>query len=170
MSDASDWIKHLTEMRVEPAAFDGFWMKAAYRLPTGVFPGARFGSQETPDTTPITEILVNSLVTSHVHRERVERGRPAELSGWAWDGGSGIARVEVSTDGGRSWREAPLGRNLGRFAWRGFRWQLDTSRPGILDIAVRARSRDGAVQPDSLVPNPSGYHHNAVQRLSLEIA
>ena len=45
-----------TSINVEPKAFDGFWMKSAYRIPTGAFPGARFASQENAQTTPITEI------------------------------------------------------------------------------------------------------------------
>ena len=58
------WMKHLTDIRIEPKPFEGFWMKGAYRVPTGVFPGARFLSQETPETTPITQMLVNSLIVS----------------------------------------------------------------------------------------------------------
>ena len=54
--------------------------------------------------------------------------------------------------------------------WREFRFVLDTSRAGRLDVAVRARSRNGAKQPDKLTPNPSGYHDNIVQAVSLEIA
>ena len=68
---ATYWVKHLTEIRIEPVAFDGFWMKSGYRIPTGAFPGARFASQETAETTPITEILVNSLVTSHASGDQV---------------------------------------------------------------------------------------------------
>lgn len=163
------WVKHLTEIRVESEPFDGFWVKAAYRLPTGKFPGARFLSQETPETTPITEILVNSLITSPLAGTRVSRGTHTELAGKAWDGGAGIERVEVSSDGRRTWREAVLGRDLGRFAWREFRLALDTSTPGTLELAVRARSRGGAQQPDALTPNPSGYHDNIVQTVSLEV-
>ena len=112
--------RHVTEIRIEPKPFDGFWMKTAYRLPTGAFPGARFASQETPETTPITEILINSMVTSHEDGARLTRGRPAELAGWAWDGGSGIKGVEVSMDGGRSWRPAVMARcfvpsSIGRY-------------------------------------------------------
>jgi DMSO/TMAO reductase YedYZ molybdopterin-dependent catalytic subunit len=166
---ATYWIKHLVDLRIEPRAFDGFWMKSAYRIPTGAFPGARFASQETPETTPITEILINSLVTSHASGARLERGRPAELSGWAWDGGSGIGTVEFSVDGGR-WRPAVLDEDLGRFAWRGFRFTLDTATAGSRSIGVRATSRIGARQPEQLTPNPSGYHHNIVQHLALEIA
>ncbi|HKE46253.1 MAG TPA: molybdopterin-dependent oxidoreductase [Steroidobacteraceae bacterium] len=167
---ATYWVKHLAEIRVEPKPFDGFWMKTAYRVPTGAFAGARFASQETPQTTPITEILVNSLVTSHSDGARLARGRTAELSGWAWDGGSGIGSVEVSTDDGQSWRSATLAKDLGRFAWRGFHFAVETSTTGSRALAVRAVSRAGARQPDKLTPNPSGYHHNLVQRLTLEVA
>ena len=167
---ATYWIKHLTAVRIEPKAFDGFWMKTAYRIPTGTFPTVRFTSQETAETTPITEILVNSLVTSHTSGSRLIRGRHAELRGWAWDNGAGIAAVEVSTDGRRTWRNAVLDEDLGRFAWRGFRAALDTSRVASLEVAVRARTRSGAFQPDKLTLNPSGYHHNIVQTLTLEVA
>jgi DMSO/TMAO reductase YedYZ molybdopterin-dependent catalytic subunit len=164
------WVKHLTGIRVETTPFDGFWMKSAYRIPTGAFPGVRFKTQETAETTPITEMLVNSLITSHMTGARLKRGAHVELAGKAWDGGSGIAAVEVSTDGRQSWREAALGRDLGGFAWREFRYRLDTSKAGPLEVAVRARSRGGATQPDKLTFNPSGYHDNIVQALTLEVA
>lgn len=164
------WVKHLTEIRVETVPFDGFWVKGAYRIPTGAFPGVRFKTQETPETTPITEMLVNSLITSHVPGARLKHGAKVELAGKAWDGGAGIAAVEISTDGRRSWRAAELGRSLGRFAWREFHYRLDTSKPGALVVAVRARSRDGATQPEKLTANPGGYHDNIVQTVTLEVA
>jgi DMSO/TMAO reductase YedYZ molybdopterin-dependent catalytic subunit len=164
------WMKHLTEIRIQPAAFDGFWMKSAYRIPTGAFATARFVSQETSENTPITEMLVNSLITSPTPATRLRRGEPARLAGKAWDGGAGIAAVEVSLDGRQSWREAKLGRDLGRFAWRQFQLPLDTSRSGPLEIAVRARSRNGATQPEKLTPNPSGYHDNIVQTVRVEVS
>ncbi len=163
------WMKHLTEVRLEPAALTNFWMKGAYRLPAGVFPGARFPTQDTPETTPITEILVNSLITSPLAGQRLRRGEPARLSGKAWDNGAGIARVEVSTDGRRSWREATLGGNLGRYAWREFSEPLDTHARGVLEVSVRAVSRNGTRQPDKLTFNPSGYHDNIVQSVTVEV-
>jgi DMSO/TMAO reductase YedYZ molybdopterin-dependent catalytic subunit len=166
---ATYWVKHLTDIRIIPRAFDGFWMKAGYRVPRNVFPGARFASQEQPDTTPITDILVNSLVTSHVSGERLSRGQRAEVRGWAWDNGAGIATVEVSLDAGRTWRPAVLDRDLGRFAWRGFRWSIDTTQAGPVTLSIRAASRNGMRQPERLTPNPSGYHHNIIQTLRLEI-
>lgn len=163
------WVKHLTDIRVEPQAFAGFWMQSAYRLPTGAFAGYRFASQETKETTPITEILVNSLITSHVSGGRLRRGAAAALAGKAWDNGAGIEGVEISTDGRASWRDAVLGRDLGRYAWREFSLPLDTSTAGTLNVAVRARSRNGTKQPDTLTANPSGYHDNIVQTVTLEV-
>ncbi|MBV8974380.1 MAG: molybdopterin-dependent oxidoreductase [Sinobacteraceae bacterium] len=163
------WMKHLTDIRIQPTAFDGFWMKAAYRIPTGAFATARFTTQETAENPPITERLDNSLITSPMAATPVRRGEPVELAGKAWDGGAGIAAVEVSLDGRQSWREAKLGRDVGRFAWREFQLPLDTSRSGPIEVAVRARSRNGSVQPDKLTPNPSGYHDNIVQTLRVEV-
>jgi DMSO/TMAO reductase YedYZ molybdopterin-dependent catalytic subunit len=163
------WMKHLTEIRVEPKPLDSFWMKSAYRLPTGAFPGARFLSQETPETTPLTEILVNSLITSHVAGETLRRGRPVPFGGKAWDNGAGIERVEISTDGRQSWRDAQLGRDLGRFAWREFTVPLDTSKSGALEVAVRAKSRSGLQQPEKLTFNAAGYHDNIVQNVRLQV-
>jgi DMSO/TMAO reductase YedYZ molybdopterin-dependent catalytic subunit len=166
---ATYWVKHLTDIRVESQRFDGFWMKGAYRIPTGAFPGARFASQETPETTPITQILVNSLITSPTPDARLTHNKPAELSGWAWDGGTGISAVEVSMDASVNWRAAALDKDLGRFAWRGFRFALDTSRPGPLAVAVRATSRAGEQQPEKLTVNPGGYHDNKILSLALEV-
>jgi DMSO/TMAO reductase YedYZ molybdopterin-dependent catalytic subunit len=163
------WMKHLTELRIEPQPLTNFWMKSAYRLPTGAFP-AHFASQDTAETVPITQILVNSLITAPAAGGLLRRGRPAALSGKAWDSGAGIARVEVSVDGRRSWREAVLGRDLGRYAWREFSLPLDTAHAGQIGIAVRAVSRDGTQQPDKLTFNPSGYHDNIVRTLRVEIA
>lgn len=164
------WMKHLTAVRIEPKALDNFWMKSAYRLPSGAFPGPAFASQATPETTPITEILVNSLITSHASGARLRRGERAEVAGKAWDNGSGIERVEYSTDAGENWSATRLGRDLGRFAWREFSLALDTSRPGALEVLVRARSRNGTQQPAQLTFNPAGYHDNIIQKVSLEIS
>jgi hypothetical protein len=160
----------LIDIRIQPTAFDGFWMKAAYRIPTGAFPTIRFASQETAENTPITEMLVNSLITSPAPSANLRRDEPATLAGKAWDNGVGIAAVEVSVDGRQSWREVALGKDLGRFAWREFHMPIDTSRSGPLEIAVRARSRNGATQPEKLTVNPAGYHDNIVQTVRLEVS
>ena len=100
-----------------------FWMTPAYRIPLGKFPlGDRFISQENATSTPITEMVVNSLITSHRDGAKVRAGKVV-VSGMAWDGGYGITSVQVSTDGGKTWSTARFGQDLGRFAFRP--WSFD---------------------------------------------
>jgi DMSO/TMAO reductase YedYZ molybdopterin-dependent catalytic subunit len=168
---ATYWVKHLTSIEVTARPCDGFWMKTAYRIPKGLFPIVdRFLSQETDLNTPITENVVNSLVVSPVEGQRLAVGRPVEVSGVAWDGGYGITRVDVSTDDGRSWEEAILGEDAGRFSWRLWSYRFTPQKPGAAVVMARAANRIGATQTFAPLFNPAGYHHNVVQRISVTIA
>jgi DMSO/TMAO reductase YedYZ molybdopterin-dependent catalytic subunit len=163
------WVKHLTSVQAVTKPFDGFWMKSAYRIPTGKFPlVARFISQETEVNTPITEMVVNSLITSHDDGATVAAG-PATVGGIAWDGGYGIRTVEVSTDGGTAWAPAKLGEDLGRFAFRPWTFEL-LAKPGKNTVTARATNAIGQTQTTALIPNPAGYHHNVMQTLTLNAA
>ena len=98
------WMKHLTTVKALTKPDTSFWMNPAYRIPLGKFPlVARFTSQETAVNTPITEIVVNSLITDPLDGANVRMG-PIIIGGIAWDGGYGISSVEVSSDGGKTWK------------------------------------------------------------------
>src|SRR5436305_11609749 len=61
---ATYWMKQVVEIDFLTKPEENFWMKAAYRVPAKMFPSTeRFATQETPVNTPITEIMVNSLIT-----------------------------------------------------------------------------------------------------------
>ncbi len=167
---ATYWVKALTELTVLDAPFDGFWMKIAYRVPRGLFGASGFDSQDTEQNSPITAIRVNSLVVAPEPGATIPAGRRSEVLGIAWDGGSGIARVDVSQDGGANWREATLDRDLGRYAWRHWRYPLQAPQTGAVALMVRSVARDGSMQSPSLVANPAGYHHNVVQRVEYRVA
>lgn len=165
---ATYWTKHVVSLQVLSRPFQGFWMNPAYRIPTGKFPIVdRFTSQETEASTPITEMVVNSLVTSPKAGQRLRLGQRVEVKGIAWDGGFGMHSVEVSTDGGRSWRPADLGRDLGRFSWRQWTYPFQADRKGVHTVMARATNRVGATQTFDLLPNPAGYHHNLVQKIDV---
>ena len=51
---------------------------------------ASFKSQETPANQPITDIVVNSLVTSIRDGQQFHVGQVIDVAGIAWDGGKGI--------------------------------------------------------------------------------
>ena len=165
---ATYWMKHIASIQAVSQPFKGFWMSTAYRIPKGKFPVVdRFLSQEADASTPITEMVVSSLVTSHRGGERVRVGEPVQVKGVAWDGGYGIQAVDVSADGGATWYRAELGQDLGRFAWRPWTFAFRPQRPGALTVMARATNRIGATQTSELIFNPAGYHNNVMQRLEL---
>jgi hypothetical protein len=141
-------------------------MNPAYRIPVGKFPiRDRFLTQENAASTPITEMVVNSLITSHRDGTKVKAGK-VTVSGMAWDGGYGIRSVEVSTDGGKTWSTAALGVDNGRFAFRP--WSLDiTAKKGKNSVTVNATNKIGQSQTTELIFNPAGYHNNVMQNITL---
>jgi DMSO/TMAO reductase YedYZ molybdopterin-dependent catalytic subunit len=165
------WLKHVTSITAATKPFDGFWMKSAYRIPVGKFPVvARFSSQETAVNTPITDMVVNSLITSHADGAMVKVGAPVTVAGIAWDGGYGMSTVEVSIDGGKSWTAALLGKDNGPFALRSWSLHFSPKVPGKHVVMARATNKIGQSQTTALIPNPAGYHHNLVQALTLVAA
>lgn len=163
---ATYWIKQVTRIEALAAPASGFWMAGAYRMPRSAFPLLeRFPSQESGERAPVTEIAVNSLITS---TESSVGGR-MRVGGIAWDAGHGIDRVEVSADGGRSWQRAELGEDLGRYSFRP--WQLEYSplSAGAQELWARASNRAGQTQVERPIANPSGYQHNAFHRVRVEV-
>jgi hypothetical protein len=161
------WVKHLNEITVLDHEFDGFWMKSAYRIPdtpdNSIEPGT------TPKATiPINRFTVRSFITSVTDGAKLKHGRTM-LSGIAFDGGKGIRQVEVSTDGGKTWMEAKLGRDLGKYSFR--EWKLPVKlAAGSHELKVRATSNSGETQPAEPRWNPAGYLRNVVETVRVTAA
>lgn len=165
------WMKHLTSVQAIAKPLGGFWMNPAYRIPKGKFPLIdRFVSQETEVNTPITEMVVNSLITNIGDGQRIKAGQAHEVRGIAWDGGYGITQVEVSTDAGKSWRPASLGQDLGRYSFRPWSFRFTPPKAGTYGVMAKATNRLGATQTFELIFNPAGYHNNVVQLVNLVAA
>jgi len=163
------WMKHLISVTALTKPLGGFWMKPAYRVPVDKFPVvARFVSQEDATSTPITEMVVNSLITSHRDGATVKAGK-VTVSGLAWDGGYGIRAVDISTDGGKTWSSARLGEYLGRYAFRPWSFELDAKR-GKNTVMANAINAIGQTQTAALIFNPAGYHNNVMQNITLNAA
>lgn len=160
------WVKHLNEITVLDAPLGNFWMASAYRVPDNacacVAQGAPAGK-----TRPISGYDVRSFITNLSDGQRVRAGMPTPVRGVAFDGGSGIARVEVSADGGQHWRETRLGPDLGRYAFRRWSTEVRLAR-GKAKLAVRAVSRSGETQPAVPRWNPAGYMRNVIETLTIE--
>ena len=90
-----------------------------------------------------------------------------ELTGLAWSGGGRIERVEITTDGGKSWVNARLQEPRLPIAFTRFRlmWRFD-GRETV--IASRATDETGYIQPtrEALIAvrgTNSGYHFNGMK-------
>jgi DMSO/TMAO reductase YedYZ molybdopterin-dependent catalytic subunit len=89
-------------------------------------------------------------------------GQPTWIAGVAWAGIRGISRVEVSTDGGRSWGAARLRQPVSPWAWTQWAYRWTPPVPGSYAVSCRATDGAGRLQdPTSRPPHPSGasgYH------------
>ncbi|MGW4896648.1 sulfite oxidase [Kitasatospora sp. NPDC004240] len=92
----------------------------------------------------------------------LEAGRRHRLHGRSWSGAAAVRRVEVSTDGGSSWRPAELRDTPRADNWT--RWSVDwhPEEPGPYELRARATDRRGNTQPEVSVFNREGYLFDAV--------
>ncbi|HVZ42315.1 MAG TPA: molybdopterin-dependent oxidoreductase [Ramlibacter sp.] len=162
------WVKHLSQIDVVDKVFDGFWMNPAYRVPDNdcacIDPGTA-----PARTRPIGRFNVRSFITSLADGQRVDAGRVYTVRGIAFDGGQGIREVAWSADGGRTWRGASLGQDLGRYSFREFTFGFTPER-GTHDLRVRAWNRSGQSQPMEALWQPAGYMRNVVESVKVTAA
>lgn len=157
---ATYWMKHLVSIDVRTQPLDSFWMRRAYRLPAGLYPvRSSFASQATESTVPITDLVVGSMIADPLEGQELDRSGFV-VRGVAWDGGSGISRVEVSLDNGKTWWDALLDQPLGPYAFRRFSLHTGWIGVGTFQILCRATSNAGERQPTVWKANPGGYHFN----------
>ena len=156
------WVKHLHEITVVDGEFKGFWMNPAYRIPDD--PCAHVEPGTTPKRTiPINRYNVRSFITSLTQGESVRSGNSVTVRGIAFDGGQQIREVLFSDDGGRSWREASLGKDLGKYSFREWTIPWTPGKSGEIKLMAKATNRLGQSQPLEPLWNPSGYMRNCVE-------
>ena len=92
------------------------------------------------------EMGPNSVITFPSGKQQLSSRGFYEIRGLAWSGGGVVRRVEVSTDGGRTWKDAQLQEPVLRIAHTRFRfpWNWDGE-----EAVLQSRCTDerGAVQP-----------------------
>lgn len=161
------WVKWLVKLVVEKEEAKGFYMSTAYRMPIHkVLPGTTVAPDEM---RPATTFPVNSLIGSPSNGARVAKG-PQKVVGVAFSGEAPIARVEVSIDGGKTWRAAKLEGEPAAGRWVVFEHRFEQTEPGRVRALARATDRKGNVQPEHAEWNPSGYFWNAWHSVAWEVA
>lgn len=119
------------------------------------------GAKSDPSQPSVLEMNVKSWVNSPSPDSGPLTAGTTQIHGVAFGGTNPVKRVEVSIDGGMTWRDARfIGPDLGRFAWRQFVMQAHLPA-GSYTIASRATDSAGNVQPETRVENVGGYANNS---------
>lgn len=113
-------------------------------------------------STPVEHIRVKSMITTPLEGAVVPAGA-LRVAGFAWSS-TLVTRVELSADGGDTWRDATLESPLGPHAWRAWHAELRVA-PGPVTLLARATDQAGQVQPPGLTWNRDGYGGNAWTRV-----
>lgn len=128
------WLKS-----IECVTFDflGYWMERGW--------------------SDIAAVNTNTRIDTPVRAAKWDGTAKIPIAGVAFAGARGIARVEVSADGGNTFSAAELEPALGPLTW--VRWKLDWAPPGTGKFTIVARSTDKTGAQETQVrrePFPNG--------------
>ena len=160
-------IKWLGSLEVATTELTSPWNTKWYRLTGGSYPA---------DSPPLTVNPVRSAFELP-WGATLPRGK-VTLTGRSWSGAARIHRVEVSVDGGATWKKAELQdarRGYDPAAMRGFGWsqwsiRAHLKKTGPTQLLARATDRVGRTQPLTTPLNDNGYFFDAVVKHPVTVA
>jgi hypothetical protein len=159
----------LNDIEVLAAPDDDFWMATAYRIPDT--PGANVKPGQTGfKTVPINRMVPRSFFTNVSDATTVKPGAPVPVRGIAFGGDRGVAKVDLSADGGRTWQPTVLGRDEGTYSFR--QWTAEVTAPasGRVTLMARCTNTAGAEQPAEPNWNGGGFMRNVIESVGLTVA
>jgi DMSO/TMAO reductase YedYZ molybdopterin-dependent catalytic subunit len=148
-------IKWLGDIQVADEPLFSPWNTRYYRL---------FGPGYPPEgSAPLTRMNVKSAF--ELPWDAPLPARPQVLHGRSWSGTGRVRTVEVSADGGRTWRHARLrDRHADAHGWVRWEFPWRPDGPGGHELLARATDDTGASQPSTAPYNTLGYLFGAVVR------
>jgi DMSO/TMAO reductase YedYZ molybdopterin-dependent catalytic subunit len=165
---ATYWVKMLNDIEVLKASDDNYWMKFAYRIPdtphASVTPG-----QTGFAMVPINRMVPCSFFTNVADTTTVRAGAMVSIRGIAFGGDCGVAQVDLSPDGGRSWQKAQLGNDEGAYSFRQWTTRLTAPSSGQLHLMVRCTNTNGVSQPSESNWNSAGFMRNVIESVQLRV-
>jgi hypothetical protein len=146
-------VKWLRRIAVMDRPFQGYYQSKKYTI-------QRRNSTGT-ETAVVQAMAVKSEIV-RPHEGEVLGVGTNRLFGVAWAGEEAVARVEVSTDCGRTWDDADLTGPRDHYSWTLWEYLWEVAQPGPYVLLARATSVGGRVQPVEHDPLHGGYlvHHS----------
>jgi hypothetical protein len=163
------WMKMLNDIEVLDQPDTNYWTATGYRVP------------DTPHNTikpgdtgykmvPVTRNAPRSFITSIREGDSVPAGTPTSARGIAFGGDCGVARVDLSVDGGKSWQPTELGADQGTYGFRQWQTQFTLPQRGARTLMVRCTNTKSDAQPDFRIWNPAGYMFNTIETIHVVAA
>jgi len=155
-------IKWLSRIMVSDRPFQGFFQTFDYTYWQRM--------QGLSSLVPITELEVKAQIARPALQEVLPSNSDYRIHGAAWTGDSEVAKVEVSTDAGRTWAAAQLLGEPVAHAWRLWEHHWKTpERPGRAKVMARATDQRGLTQPMQRDPDRRNYMISHVLPIDVEV-
>lgn len=146
-------VKWLRRIEVLDQPFRGYYQSVKYTV--------RRQTPKGQETVVVGPMAVKSELLRPAAGAELGIGTN-RLFGVAWAGEESVARVEVSTDGGRSWNPAELLSPRTPYCWTLWEYLWEVAEPDDYVLLTRAVSESGRVQPLQHELLNGGYliHHS----------
>jgi DMSO/TMAO reductase YedYZ molybdopterin-dependent catalytic subunit len=146
--------KWITEIELVDSVYEGYWQRLGWR-------------NNAEDNTGSTILIPDHAPARQRFRKLDETddssyGGKVPIAGIAFAGNRGISKVEVSTDGGTTWKTAQIKDPLSQYTW--VLWTAGYVPPNKENykIVVRATDKTGNTQTTEMSPpfpnGATGYH------------
>lgn len=143
-------VKYIKRLAFTQAETEAAIQRTGYRISP---PGAK----GDPSHPSVLEMDVKSWINGPAPETGPVKAGWVQIHGVAMGATRALRRVDVSLDGGQTWREARLvGPDLGRFAWRQFVLPVRLE-PGRYLLASRAQDVQFNWQVEATPENAGGY-------------
>jgi DMSO/TMAO reductase YedYZ molybdopterin-dependent catalytic subunit len=153
-------VKWLTGLEAVRVPFEGFFQTVKYTV-------QRRGA-DGPQTVGIQDMGVKSEIVRPIAGEALGLGKQ-RVFGLAWAGEEAVGRVELSTDGGRTWNETELLGPFAPYSWTMWEYLWNVREAGSYDLVARAVSTGGRVQPAQHDPLLGGYMIHFSRPISVRV-
>jgi len=151
--------KWITEIELVDAIYEGYWQRKGWAN------NAKYNTHSfiaIPGNADVGKRFINvasasSAIAPPSPSSTSSSSEVIPIAGMAFAGDRGIARVEVSTDGGTTWKDARLKDALSPYTW--VLWTVNAPRTGNnhYKIIARATDKTGKVQTSEIAdPFPNG--------------